>query len=132
LWFNGDVRQQFVSAATQYVDQQKATSSTQTAPVAADVKKTQQTFESAAAQPNKLPIGWADPKGGTRQPWQIFWYDFALSGFWTTFWLLLGWLITALTTSLGAPFWFDVMSNLVQLRNAGPKPNGLSKPAATT
>ncbi len=39
-------------------------------------------------------------------------------------WLLnvLGWLVTALAISLGAPFWFDLLSKLVQLRGTGPKP----------
>jgi hypothetical protein len=39
-------------------------------------------------------------------------------------WLLkiVGWLITALAVSLGAPFWFDLLNRLVDLRGAGPKP----------
>ena len=36
---------------------------------------------------------------------------------------ILGWLITALAAMAGAPFWFDTLSKLVNLRNAGPKPN---------
>lgn len=35
---------------------------------------------------------------------------------------LLGWLLTALAVGLGAPFWFDVLNRLVNLRGAGPKP----------
>jgi hypothetical protein len=35
---------------------------------------------------------------------------------------LLGWLLTALAIMLGAPFWFDAMKRLVNLRNAGPRP----------
>jgi hypothetical protein len=34
----------------------------------------------------------------------------------------LGWLITAFAVSFGAPFWFDLLQNLVNLRNAGQKP----------
>ena len=33
-----------------------------------------------------------------------------------------GWLITALAVSLGAPFWFDALKLLVNVRAAGPKP----------
>lgn len=33
-----------------------------------------------------------------------------------------GWLVTALAISLGAPFWFDLLSKLVQLRGTGPRP----------
>lgn len=36
---------------------------------------------------------------------------------------LLGWLITALAISLGAPFWFDLLGRLIQLRGTGPKPD---------
>jgi hypothetical protein len=32
---------------------------------------------------------------------------------------LLGWLITILAISLGAPFWFDVLNKFMNLRNAG-------------
>jgi hypothetical protein len=34
---------------------------------------------------------------------------------------ILGWLVTAIAISLGAPFWFDLLSRLVQLRGTGPK-----------
>lgn len=35
---------------------------------------------------------------------------------------VLGWLITGLAVSLGAPFWFDLLKNVINLRGAGPKP----------
>ena len=35
---------------------------------------------------------------------------------------LLGWLITALAVSLGAPFWFDTLKRFVNIRNAGRRP----------
>lgn len=35
---------------------------------------------------------------------------------------LAGWLLTALAVSLGAPFWFDLLNRLVDLRGAGKKP----------
>jgi hypothetical protein len=38
---------------------------------------------------------------------------------WTS---VLGWLITALAASLGAPFWFDALGKLVNLRAAGRPP----------
>lgn len=34
----------------------------------------------------------------------------------------VGWLLTALAVSLGAPFWWQLLSRLVSLRGAGPKP----------
>jgi len=36
---------------------------------------------------------------------------------------LVGWIITALSTLLGATFWFDALSGLVKLRGVGPSPS---------
>jgi hypothetical protein len=55
-----------------------------------------------------LPIGW----GGGAQ-------DF---GFLACTARLVGWIITALSTLLGATFWFDALSGLVKLRVVGPSP----------
>ena len=35
-----------------------------------------------------------------------------------TLWTFLGWVITALAISLGAPFWFDLLNKLMQVRNS--------------
>lgn len=35
---------------------------------------------------------------------------------------LLGWFATALAVSLGAPFWFDILGRLLNLRATGPRP----------
>ena len=40
------------------------------------------------------------------------------------FWALVGWLIAAGCISMGAPFWFDVMVKLVNVRRAGLVPDG--------
>ncbi len=40
-------------------------------------------------------------------------------GFWLDF---FGWLVTAVMISFGASFWFDLLSNLVDRRATGPKP----------
>lgn len=46
-------------------------------------------------------------------------------------WLVkvLGWLVTGLAVSLGAPFWFDLLNRLVDLRGAGKRPNPTAEPA---
>lgn len=36
---------------------------------------------------------------------------------------VLGWLFTAIAVSFGAPFWFDALSKLVNMRNSGKKPS---------
>jgi hypothetical protein len=36
-------------------------------------------------------------------------------------WYFVGWLITALAVSLGAPFWFDLLNKVIKLRATGPQ-----------
>ena len=47
---------------------------------------------------------------------------------------LLGWILTALAVSMGAPFWFDTLNRFMNIRNAGRAPDEprdkSSKPAA--
>jgi hypothetical protein len=38
--------------------------------------------------------------------------------------MFFGWLLTALAISLGAPFWYDMLNKIMQLRSGGPKPKG--------
>ena len=35
---------------------------------------------------------------------------------------ILGWLLTAAALTLGAPFWFDLLNQFINLRGAGSKP----------
>jgi hypothetical protein len=44
----------------------------------------------------------------------LTWQDWALK--------VLGWIVTALAVSLGAPFWFDLLQKLVNIRGSGGKP----------
>ncbi len=61
----------------------------------------------------KLPLGWAgyERVGFTKEGWM------------TIFKFLPGWIITIFAVSLGAPFWFDTLNKLVNLRAAGKAPN---------
>ncbi|EKQ69747.1 hypothetical protein OsccyDRAFT_2392 [Leptolyngbyaceae cyanobacterium JSC-12] len=36
--------------------------------------------------------------------------------------MVLGWLVTGLAIAMGAPFWFDLMSKIMNVRNTGSKP----------
>lgn len=54
-----------------------------------------------------MPIGW--PLGQKRSPGWIYW-------------LALGWFLTTLALTAGAPFWFDMLTKLVNLRGTGTKP----------
>ena len=55
------------------------------------------------------PIGWTDQTVSSTDPLKD-----GLVG--------LGWLLTAVAGLMGAPFWFDALKSLVNVRNAGPKP----------
>jgi hypothetical protein len=59
-----------------------------------------------------LPLGWNKAKGDPARA--------DLSEHFTR--TVLGWLLTFLALSLGAPFWFDALSRLAGLRNSGAKP----------
>jgi len=56
----------------------------------------------------ELPIGWHRDAGDFTNPFQK----------------IVGLLITALAATLGAPFWFDVLGKLANMRSVGTKPNG--------
>ena len=52
-----------------------------------------------------FPIGWSRPPDG--------WLDWVKT--------VMGWLITAAAVSLGAPFWFDLLGKVANLRGSGGK-----------
>ena len=66
-----------------------------------------------------VPIGWGD--GVARRLW-TFPPDHrdVLIGAWLS--ALAGWIITALAASLGAPFWFDLLGRIVDIRAVGRAP----------
>lgn len=70
------------------------------------------TVEQVTSQLTEIgyPIGWTMMKSFGE--WQL--YDWVVA--------VLGWLITGLAVSLGAPFWFDMLKTFVNVRGAGPKP----------
>jgi len=117
LWEMPDIEQKMSVLATQY------TSSTPGQPPSPNLKTLQ-------GQLAEFPIGWVSndaenvrslaeigswPKGGRRAQagMDLLWFGI----------MLLGWLLTALAVSLGAPFWFDLLNQVVNLRITGPKPN---------
>ena len=67
-----------------------------------------QDYKTVIAELNdlNLPIGWSNYKfGEIENPWQN-----VVSP-------LLGWLLTALAATLGAPFWFDVLNKFMVIRS---------------
>ena len=64
-----------------------------------------------------LPLGWESPDDPMRKwPGANF---FQAGGWWQQLrWHWLGWLLTALAISLGAPFWFDLLNKFIVIRSA--------------
>ncbi|MDJ0797247.1 MAG: hypothetical protein QNJ51_10505 [Calothrix sp. MO_167.B12] len=62
---------------------------------------------------SSLPFGW-----DLSHPFQKQLSPFNLSN---AMKIIVGWLITVLAISLGAPFWFDLLSTVINMRNTGKK-----------
>lgn len=64
-----------------------------------------------------LPIGWDSPNDPAHKwPGWTWKRD---GGWWDQiYWHWLGWLLTALAISLGAPFWFDLLNKFIVIRSA--------------
>lgn len=105
LWQNSTLRESVVTAA------QNA--------------KSQMTSEQAKQQLETLPLGWQS-RPSIQAVKRAFNEDL---GWWLL--KLFGLALTAFATTLGAPFWFDAMNNLINLRMTGsrPEPEAASQPA---
>jgi hypothetical protein len=105
LWANPALRQQMIDAAAQT---QKSSLSNLSNATPTDVAKALDNANKALRP--MLPLGWPMTASAGEDPrW---------------FWLVqaLGWIVTALALSLGAPFWFDLLGKFVNIRGAGSKP----------
>lgn len=128
LWNDPAKRDAIVAAAQKYESAQTTSADMQKA-----AKDVQDIVESLP-----LPIGWDDiirkvecasaptPAECKPVPPQALLDRLKLVGsaFWQalTAWTVIGWLITALAISFGAPFWFDALEDVLKMRAAGPKP----------
>ena len=65
-------------------------------------------------QPENRALSFFDKIGLTAQ---IF-----LTRPWEGFKMLLGWMLSGIAIAMGAPFWFDLLSKIVNVRNTGSKP----------
>lgn len=104
LWQNSSLRAVVVAAAQQQVRSvgQSGRSPIQTKTLQDDLNQI------------NVPLGYSSKRGDPR------YINPDPAG-----WLLkaLGLLLTTIALSLGAPFWFDLLNNVVNLRQSGPKPN---------
>ena len=65
---------------------------------------------------------------GWRPDWEKLGAAKDAAAWFAALWLIIfnhgiGWIITALAVSLGAPFWFDTLNRFMTIRNAGRSPN---------
>jgi len=88
------------TAAKQCADQQIAALGSKGLPIG---------YAKACSWPLRNAACWATTPGSP-----VDWTDVVMK--------ILGWLLTAFATSFGAPFWFDALSKLGNLRTSGPKP----------
>jgi hypothetical protein len=138
---SAQLRKTLAETAEQIVETQRF-SGIPVVPTDADTRFAQEELKRFATgvrdlQQSGLPIGYACL--GTHRPLTDGLSRDALAQCWSelkdqtgTAWLLktIGLLITALAVTLGAPFWFDLLNKLVNLRGAGPKPRDLPPAAA--
>lgn len=110
LYHDGTLREAVVAAAEQAAAQPAATD-----PQAPITKIDQIQKELTSLN---LPIGWTDANP-----------RLDLNNMQSLLMTLLGWAITALAVSQGAPFWFDVLNKLVNVRTTGARPPTSSEPA---
>jgi hypothetical protein len=132
LWFNSALRDQVATLASGVYNSHPVP----TAPPVDGATPVKQFTDAVAALQKtsdtlyKLPIGWGDEARAVWkwQKWNTNWSAWLLA--------ILGWVITGLAASLGAPFWFDLLGKAINMRLAGatpaPSTAAPARPAAST
>jgi hypothetical protein len=70
-----------------------------------------------------MPIGWPIREWPCDRLSKVLGPAKAARWIWFVITTLAGWFVTGLALSLGAPFWFDLLSKFVNIRGSGVKPN---------
>jgi hypothetical protein len=105
LWHDGALRAQIAASAGRAVADP---------PPASQLNQTMQDLSVIEADLRPFPIGWSEAASRPDLNWS--------ASSWTIAQKVVGLLITGLALSLGAPFWFDLLSKFVNLRATGTKP----------
>jgi len=64
-----------------------------------------------------LPVGWSGADGDILLTWPGWHWKMYGGWWWQIYWHGVGWLLTALAISLGAPFWFDLLNKFIVVRS---------------
>ena len=104
-------------------------------PAAKNLSDAQKKLESYRSQISKLgvPLGWkaADPKQPANPNEPADPRSFPEDG-WARVMKILGLLLTAVAAALGAPFWFDMLNKIINIRSSGKAPEEKPKSPKTT
>jgi hypothetical protein len=114
LWHNSALRSSVASQAEQFAERAKSESGNESEQGQRRLREADRTLANVG-----LPIGWNAQDAAHTLPGSIFkqpkqaisWFLYQLDLHW------LGWLITALAISLGAPFWFDLLNKFIVVRS---------------
>jgi hypothetical protein len=145
LWQSPSQRSAIVAAATQAAKAEQPQAGTPGSTAAATPELLRAMLGNFEAQ--QFPIGWdcwypkpaanADAPDPAKPPGCFTYTEASVQKvgywnplFWYSLYALPGWIMTAIAVSLGAPFWFDLLQNFVNIRNAGAKPNRSDDPRA--
>ena len=136
LWKDASLRAQMVQSASAMVASGKG------AALSGD-KKIDNPWDQISALENglrPLPIGldrgeiskgfsqlWGSMPWKNTQSWADYFRKVMRGASWTLM-KLIGLFITALAISLGAPFWFDMLSKFMNVRGSGPPPDRTTSP----
>ena len=124
LWDNPSARAELVKSATEMTkadgdkEVKKQLAAIDAAKTPEERAKLQQTLNKQldsfvkVTERASIPLGWNEKQMNEIRDWG--------GGDW--FLKLFGILVTAAAIALGAPFWFDLVNKLVDVRGAGPKP----------
>jgi hypothetical protein len=110
LWSDASLRASVTAAAEAFH------ADSGSAPPSTGTLTEQLTTNLKTLQSSTLPVGWS--AGPTQQC--VPQLCPPADGKWDSILLMIaGWIVTALATSLGAPFWFDLLNKALQIRSSG-------------
>ncbi|WP_088890425.1 hypothetical protein [Leptolyngbya ohadii] len=80
-------------------------------------------IEQAVENVTDLPLGWGEQNLTEQMPLN----QSSTAPWWLPLWYhvkrLMGWIVSGLAISMGAAFWFEFLSKLINVRNTGKRPD---------